>query len=116
MSIDSNNLAELKQKLSEEQSRIQDELERIGKQTTKAGDYSTNFNEMGEDEDENASEIEEYTDNLALEANLEKQLKDILESLEKIEHGTYGKCENCHKDISIERLMAYPSAKKCMEC
>jgi RNA polymerase-binding protein DksA len=116
MSIDSNNLTELKQKLSEEQARIQNELERIGKQTTKSGDYSTNFSEMGEDEDENASEIEEYTDNLALEANLEKQLKDILESLEKIGNGTYGKCEKCQKDISVERLMAYPSAKKCIEC
>jgi RNA polymerase-binding protein DksA len=109
-------LAELKEKLLEEKTRIQTELDRIGKPTTKEGDYSTNFSEMGEDEDENASEVEEYTDNLALEANLEKQLKEILEALEKMESGTYGKCENCNTDISIERLRAYPAAKTCITC
>lgn len=109
-------LLELKTKLLEEKTRIQNELDRIGKPTTKEGDYSTNFSEMGEDEDENASEVEEYTDNLALESNLEKQLKEILEALEKMEAGTYGKCENCATDISIERLRAYPAAKTCITC
>jgi RNA polymerase-binding protein DksA len=109
-------LAELKEKLLVEKARIQAELNRIGKPTTKSGDYSTNFSEMGDHEDENASEIEEYTDNLALEANLEKQLKEILEALEKMEAGTYGHCENCNTEISIERLRAYPAAKNCIAC
>lgn len=116
MTLSNEILAELKEKLLEEKARIQKELGRIGKKTTEAGDYSTNFNEMGEDEDENASEVEEYTDNLALETNLEKQLKEILEALEKMETGTYGRCENCDADISIERLRAYPAAKTCITC
>lgn len=107
---------ELKEKLLEEKDRIQAELGRIGKQTTEAGDYSTNFSEIGTDEDANASEVEEYTDNLAIESNLEKQLKEILEALEKIENGTYGKCANCDDNISLERLKAYPSAKTCIKC
>lgn len=116
MTLDNKILAELREKLLEEQARIQAELGRIGKPTTQAGDYSTNFNEMGEDEDENASEIEEYSDNLALEANLEKQLKDILEALEKMDNGIYGKCENCDTEIPVERLQAYPAAKTCTNC
>jgi RNA polymerase-binding protein DksA len=116
MTLDAKILAELKEKLLVEQTRIQSELDRIGKPTTKSGDYSTNFNEIGEDEDENASEVEEYTDNLALEANLEKQLKEILDALKKMENGTYGKCENCDIDIPIERLRAYPAAKICLDC
>jgi len=109
-------LAELKEKLVEEKNRIENELSKIGKPTTDSGDYSTNFNEMGEDEDENASEVEEYTDNLALESNLERQLKEILEALEKMKTGTYGKCENCKTEISLERLRAYPAAKTCITC
>lgn len=109
-------LAQLKEKLIEEKTRIKTELDRIGNPTTEAGDYSTKFNEMGSDEDENASEVEEYTDNLAVEANLEKQLKDIMEALEKMEAGTYGKCENCDIFIPVERLLAYPAAKTCTNC
>lgn len=116
MTLDPNIIIQLKEKLLEEKSRIQGELARIAKPTTEAGDYNTNFNEIGTDEDANATEVEEYADNLALETNLEKQLKEIFESLEKIENGTYGKCENCQGDISIERLMAYPSAKTCIKC
>lgn len=116
MTLDNKDLNELKEKLLEEKARIQTELERIGKPTTQAGDYSTNFNEMGEDEDENASEVEEYTDNIALEANLEKQLKEIIEALQRITTGSYGKCENCNADIPIERLRAYPAAKTCTHC
>ncbi|NTW27632.1 MAG: hypothetical protein HGA36_04865 [Candidatus Moranbacteria bacterium] len=109
-------LAELKEDLLKEKSRIQIELEKIGKPTTAAGDYSTNFNEIGAGEDENASEVEEYTDNIALEANLEKQLKDLLEALDKMEAGTYGSCENCGTEIPLERLRAYPAAKTCIKC
>lgn len=116
MSIDSKTLAELKEKLLAEKKRVEEELNRIAKPTTDSGDFSTNFTEIGTDEDDNASEVEEYTANLALETTLEKQLKEILEALERTDAGTYGKCENCTKEISIERLMAYPAAKTCMDC
>jgi len=44
------------------------------------------------------------------------QLLDINLALEKIKKGTYGKCEKCGKQISIQRLKAYPEAKYCREC
>lgn len=116
MTITPEILAELKEALNKEKNRIQTELDRIGKPTTEAGDYETKFSEIGTGEDENASEMEEYTDNIALEANLEKQLKDILEALEKMETETYGTCENCNAEIPIERLRAYPAAKTCIKC
>ncbi|MEI7890525.1 MAG: TraR/DksA C4-type zinc finger protein [bacterium] len=116
MSLEQNTLQELKSKLLLEKARIEDELNRIGKPTTKSGDFNTSFNEMGDGEDENASEVEEYTDNLALETTLEKQLKEIIEALAKIESGIYGLCENCNSEIPVERLMAYPSAQTCIKC
>lgn len=116
MAIEQKDLNEFKEALLKEKAIIEEELNRIGKPTTSAGDFSTNFTEIGTDEDDNASEVEEYTDNLALETTLEKQLKDILEALGKIEDGTYGKCENCNAEIPLERLKAYPAAKKCLSC
>jgi RNA polymerase-binding transcription factor DksA len=116
MALDPQTYVKLKNKLLDEKRRVEEELARIAKPSTNTGDYTTKFNEIGTDEDENASEVEEYTDNLAVEANLEKQLKDILEALEKIDRGTYGKCENCDTDIPLDRLLAYPAAKKCNNC
>ena len=116
MTLDSQVLAELKEKLLQEKTKIEEEIVRIAKPVRDTDGLETAFNEIGMDEDENASEVEEYTDNLALEATLEKQLKDVAEALEKIETGKYGKCENCSTDIPIERLRAYPAAKKCLKC
>ncbi|HEX8974802.1 MAG TPA: TraR/DksA C4-type zinc finger protein [Patescibacteria group bacterium] len=116
MAIEANVLAELKEKLLEEKTRIESDLKRIAKPGNVEGDYNTTFNEIGTDEDENATEVEEYTDNLALETTLEKQLRDIIEALERIEAGTYGKCENCDAEIPVERLKAYPAAKTCTRC
>jgi RNA polymerase-binding transcription factor DksA len=116
MALDAQTLSELKQRLLAEKTRLEDELSRIAKPTNDKVSYDTTFNQIGTDEDENASEIEEYTDNLALESSFEKQLKETLEALERIEAGTYGKCENCQADIPIERLRAYPAAKTCLSC
>ncbi len=37
-------------------------------------------------------------------------------ALEKIEDGTYGKCEGCGEDISKKRLKVLPFAKYCVKC
>lgn len=51
---------------------------------------------------------------------LEKQLKDtktsIVTALSKIKKGTYGKCENCSKQIEVGRLLAMPTARLCVNC
>jgi DnaK suppressor protein len=115
MSLDPQTLTELKEKLLQEESRIKEELGRIAK-PDEAGEYMTTFEDVGDDEDENATEVKDYTDNLAVESTLEKQLKDVLEALERIENNTYGKCENCGAEIPLERLRAYPAAKTCIKC
>src|SRR5262249_7951633 len=37
-------------------------------------------------------------------------------ALERIERGTYGRCEQCGKDIPEERLDALPYARHCAPC
>jgi DnaK suppressor protein len=116
MALDSSLLAELKENLIQQQKQLEQELSVIAKPAPGVGNYETNFDNIGTDEDENASEVEEYTDNLAVEDSLEKQLKEIREALERIANGTYGICENCNQEIDIERLKAYPVAKTCLKC
>jgi len=110
-------LEKIKKDLESRKEKIEKELEGF---TTKdeyiKDNYRSNFPSFGDKEDENAKEIADYTDNLSIEFSLEKMLKDINKALEKIQKGTYGICNYCHKPIPEERLLARPVSSACIEC
>jgi DnaK suppressor protein len=117
MPIDPKTLEELKQALLKEKEELEKNLARIARPINKErGDYETSFNKLGDDQDENATEVEEYSDNLPIEEALENKLQDILAALSEMENETYGICKNCQQEISIERLRANPSARTCISC
>lgn len=43
-------------------------------------------------------------------------IKKIHTSLRDIEDGVYGICDDCGRNISIERLKARPVARRCIRC
>lgn len=43
-------------------------------------------------------------------------LKKVHKSLQKIEEGTFGECEECSAEISYNRLLARPTADLCIHC
>ena len=43
-------------------------------------------------------------------------LKKIDLALKKIDENTYGECEECGEEISVQRLMARPVAQLCIDC
>ena len=43
-------------------------------------------------------------------------INKIKNSLEDIENGEYGICEDCGGEIAIERLKARPVARRCISC
>jgi DnaK suppressor protein len=45
-----------------------------------------------------------------------KLIKKIKKTLDRIENGTFGICENCGEDISVKRLKARPVTTQCIEC
>lgn len=45
-----------------------------------------------------------------------KLIKKIKKALDRIEAGTFGICETCGEDISINRLKARPVTTQCIEC
>lgn len=44
------------------------------------------------------------------------ELGDIDAALKRIQAGTYGQCTDCGVTIAPERLNAYPTAKRCLDC
>ena len=43
-------------------------------------------------------------------------MRRIERSLQDIEDGVYGLCDQCEEDISFQRLMARPTARYCIGC
>lgn len=117
MALDKKIIEELKKQLETEKKSLEKNLAMIARPLDREeGDYETTFDDIGTDRDDNATEVDQYSDNLSVETTLEKKLQDVLGALERIENGTYGKCENCRKEIDIERLRVNPSAKTCTKC
>ena len=53
---------------------------------------------------------------LSLNENERIRLQEVDESLDRIENGTYGICEECGGPISLKRLEVRPVAKYCVPC
>lgn len=117
MALDKKTTEELKKQLLAEKKELEENIGRIARPVDKKeGDYETTFDEIGYDREDNATEVDQYSDNLSVETTLEKRLQDIIDALERMEKGAYGICDNCQKEIDIERLRANPAAKTCIEC
>jgi len=109
-----------KEKLLKEKEEIEKTLFHFAHKDRKIkGNWETDFPQFGthtSEQDENADEVEEYTNLLPIEHRLELKLYDIERALKKIEKGKYGICEKCGKPISKKRLKLIPEAKFCLDC
>lgn len=118
--MDKEKIESLKQKLLSQKKQLADDLEDIAvKDKNLKDDYDAKYKNLDDgpmDHSTEALEVSEYQDNLSLEANLEMQLRDVNQALEKIATGKYGKCDNCQEDIKDERLEALPHARTCIKC
>ena len=45
-----------------------------------------------------------------------EELRDIEAAKARIANGTFATCIVCSEDIGFERLLAYPTAKRCIRC
>jgi DnaK suppressor protein len=53
---------------------------------------------------------------LSVANNSRELLSQTLRALERLDEGTYGRCENCGNPIGKARLQAFPRATLCMSC
>ncbi len=45
-----------------------------------------------------------------------QDVRDILAARRRLAAGSYGECADCGEPIAFARLLAYPTAKRCIEC
>jgi RNA polymerase-binding protein DksA len=100
-------LEEYRQRLTEMRTRSRDELNRmiqvIQEDARPVGEHDRGASESLDKE----IEVE----------NTEEQIRRYVNSaLERIESGTFGKCEQCARTIPEERLDAIPYTPYCVEC
>ena len=62
-----------------------------------------------------ATETFEREKDTALLTTLIARQGEIDAALDRVDRGTYGKCESCGGDIGDERLEAFPMARFCIE-
>lgn len=86
------------------------------KESGNANDFTSTFPDYGDESDENAQEVGQYSTNLATEQILEKTLRDVDSALKKIDQNTYGICKYCDQEIDERRLLARPFSSSCVKC
>lgn len=110
-------LKKLDAELTEKESRLVKQLDEMATQNPAIkGDYDPKMPDYGNDDEENLNEATVLPDIVAMTDELERQLKDVRETRQKIKEGTYGSCSNCKSPIPSERLKALPTARFCISC
>jgi RNA polymerase-binding protein DksA len=100
-------IAEERQKLLDEQMRTGRALERLREALRE---------EVDVDAEEGDPDLIEREKNVALVSQMEYKMEGIEAALRALNKGTYGLCERCGKEISLERLEVKPDATLCVQC
>jgi len=103
----------LRSRLEQERKRLTEELEQL-----KASSRSIERREGSpfgkrEGEANGAADLEKR---VALESHKRDTLAQVERTLQKLDDGTYGLCDNCGQPIDPARLEALPQANLCLSC
>lgn len=111
---------QLKQLLLKEKSTLETELAKFADKNPQIeGDYKARFPRIADASDtvdERAQDVTEFERDQAVEQSLEVRLKELRETLGKLESDSYGLCSNCKSPIEKARLKAMPIVTSCFNC
>ena len=111
-------LEKFREQLLAEKVRLEEELQEIENRAAHV-DESDRATELSSYEDhpaDLASETFEREKDLAIGESVQHTLHKVINALEKLDRGTYGRCDVCSRPIKKARLRALPFATLCMEC
>ena len=100
-------LSEMKEKLLEEKKQVEEKIEKYSK--PEEGMENPDWDDLGNDAVEDIME-EKIVD------NHRRILEKINRALNKINDGTYGKCEFCDASFNEDQLKQVPWADPCNKC
>lgn len=115
--MDNNKLKHFEHLLSEEKKERESSLfsDTLGMDvslrdaTSELSSYDNHPGDLG-------TETFEAEKNFSFRTNDKFMLSEIDVALDKIQKGSYGECEACHKSIEEDRLEVVPHARYCIEC
>lgn len=108
-------LKKFKESLEKDKEEIIEKLSQIATRDSD-GDYTPLHEDYGSADEDNATELADQLDKNSLINSFVKDLKQYEKALNKIEKGTYGKCDHCSKEIDKKRLEYFPSSLYCSDC
>ena len=97
--------------------RLEHEKESLDRQLADYGASGDGIDvALGEGFADSGQATAERTEALGIVETLRSQRSEVVAALERIEAGTYGRCDNCGNEIPAARLEAVPSALLCVSC
>ncbi len=107
-------LNEITSRLRERQQLLWDEVKKVlsGQGQPALGEIRGQGHDRG---DESVADMLSDLDIAAVTSEAE-ELQDIERALIRIRTGSYGTCIDCGNAIALDRLDAFPVAKRCIDC
>lgn len=108
---------EAREALAREQHRLGSALEAIRQGGTLEGSATGSIEELpvvGQHPADLGSETAAREVDLSLVEQVRSELDDVDRALERLDDGTYGRCEACGGPIGEQRLAAMPAARYCL--
>lgn len=104
------------QALAEERERLTAQLAALQQEFDRVVEASTSSNADDEHDPEGSTIAFERAQVAALIEQSRSRLADVERALEHVRTGDYGVCEGCGRQIAVERLIARPAARLCIDC
>lgn len=101
---------EIRAVLERRRSELQERRERIARHTRHRDEP------LPPDFAEQAVELENGETLVALDREVNTEIREIERALRRLDEGTYGECTSCGEPISQKRLAALPFASLCIDC
>lgn len=99
---------------TEELKKIQNHLQ---EQLSALENYQFEVHEAAcPDPNEFASNVTDAQVKMAMQARTTSAIRDIQDTLKKMQYAGYGYCDECGEAIAPARLRAFPTASTCVEC
>jgi len=108
-------LDELRGAVEAEKDSLEEEMASHGKNAGAMWEGSSGSEGEEADPVDAADNIEELATNIPLVAEMQRRKKELDAALERMDKGTYGRCETCNQPIPFDRLEANPAALTCVE-
>jgi len=108
--LDKKTITKFKKILLKEREQIVGEVKQIVESSKEMG--QDGIQDIGDE----AANIYNKQVLLSLNENERTRLQEVDDSLDRIENGTYGICEECGEPIGLKRLEVRPVAKYCVPC